>query len=118
MAVVGSTGMIGRVHIEAINRLDSCRLVGITARRQGPLGVQARELATVAFPTLDDALADDGVDAVVIATPHPSHVEITVRAAKAGKHVLTEKPMGAAPSEADAMIHACRDGGVKSGSAV
>ena len=115
MAVVGSTGMIGRVHIEAINRLDSCRLVGITARRQGPLGVQARELATVVFPTLDDALADDGVDAVVIATPHPSHVEITVRAAKAGKHVLTEKPMGAAPSEADAMIHACRDGGVSLG---
>ena len=115
MAVVGSTGMIGRVHIEAINRLDSCRLVGITARRQGPLGVQARELATVVFPTLDDALADDGVDAVVIATPHPSHVEITVRAAKAGKHVLTEKPMGATPSEADAMIHACRDGGVKLG---
>ena len=115
MAVVGSTGMIGRVHIEAINRLDSCRLVGITARRQGPLGVQARELATVAFPTLDDALADDRVDAVVIATPHPSHVEITVRAAKAGKHVLTEKPMGVTPSEADAMIHACRDGGVKLG---
>ena len=115
MAVVGSTGMIGRVHIEAINRLDSCRLVGITARRQGPLGVQARELATVAFPTLDDALADDRVDAVVIATPHPSHVEITVRAAKAGKHVLTEKPMGVTPSEADAMIHACRDGGVNLG---
>ena len=115
MAVVGSTGMIGRVHIEAINRLDSCRLVGITARRQGPLGVQARELATVAFPTLDDALADDRVDAVVITTPHPSHVEITVRAAKAGKHVLTEKPMGVTPSEADTMIHACRDGGVKLG---
>ena len=115
LAVVGSTGIIGRVHIDAINRLDSCTLVGITARRQGPMGVQARELGTIAYPTLDDALADDRVDAVVIATPHPSHVEITTRAAEAGKHVLTEKPMSVTPSEGDAMIQACRDAGVKLG---
>ena len=115
MVVVGSTGMIGRVHIDAIRQLDSCGLVGITARRQGPLGVQARELGTIAYPTLDDALADDRVDAVVIATPHPSHAEITTRAAEAGKHVLVEKPMGVTPSEADAMVRVCRDGGVKLG---
>ncbi len=115
LAVVGSTGIIGRVHIDAINRLDSCTLVGITARRQGPLRTQARELDTIAYPTLNDALADDRVDAIVIATPHPSHGEITRRAAEAGKHVLTEKPMGVTPSEADAMIDACRDAGVKLG---
>ena len=55
------------------------------------------------------------VDAVVIATPHPSHAEITTRAADAGKHVLTEKPMSVTPSEAVAMIQACRDAGVKLG---
>ena len=115
LAVVGSTGIIGRVHIDAISQLDSCALVGITARRQEPLRVQARELGTIAYPTLDDALADDRVDAVVIATPHPSHAEITARAAEAGKHVLVEKPMGVTPSEADAMIGACRDARVKLG---
>ena len=115
LAVVGSTGIIGRVHIDAISQLDSCALVGITARRQEQLGMQARELDTIAYPTLDDALADDRVGAVVIATPHPSHVEITMRAAEAGKHVLTEKPMGVTPSEADAMIGACRDARVKLG---
>ena len=115
MAVVGSTGVIGRVHIDAINRLDSCALVGINARRQGPLRRQARELGTAAYPTLDDALADDRVDAVVIATPHPCHAEIATRAAEAGKHALTEKPMGVTPSEADAMIRACRNAGVKLG---
>ena len=115
MAVVGSTGVIGRVHIDAINRLDSCALIGITARRQEPLGLQARELGTIAYPRLDDALADDRVDAAIIATPHPSHLEITTRAAEAGKHVLIEKPMGVTPSEVDAMIRACRDAGVKLG---
>ena len=35
LAVIGSTGVIGRVHIDAINRLDNCRLVGITAQTTG-----------------------------------------------------------------------------------
>ena len=115
LAVVGSTGIIGRVHIEAMRGLDSCRLVGINARRQGPLRRQADELGTRLYPTLDDALGDAEVDAVVIATPHPSHLEVTARAAEAGKHVLAEKPLGVTPSEAEAQIAACREAGVKLG---
>jgi predicted dehydrogenase len=42
--------------------------------------------------SLDEALADDGVDAVVIATPVPSHYELARRALEAGKHVFVEKP--------------------------
>ncbi len=115
LAVIGSTGIIGRVHIKAIQELQSCRLVGINARRQEPLREQAAELNTRLYPTLDDALGDEEVDAVVIATPHPSHMEITTRAAAAGKHVLAEKPLGVTPSEAEAQIAACREAGVKLG---
>ncbi len=115
LVVVGSTGVIGRVHIDAINSLDSCELAGVTARRQDPLGQQAADLDTTAYPTLDDALSDAAVDAIVIATPHPSHAAITARSAAAGKHVLTEKPMSVTPSEADSMIDACRRAGVKLG---
>ncbi len=115
LAVIGSTGVIGRVHIDAIAQLDSCRLVGIYARRRAALLEQADELDTTAYPTLEDALSDGAVDAVVIATPHPSHREITLRAAEAGKHVLVEKPMAVTPSEADDMIRACRAAGVKLG---
>ena len=114
-AVIGSTGIIGRVHIEAMRGLESCRLVGINARRQEPLKRQAEELGTRLYPTLDDALGDAEVDAIIIATPHPSHLEITTQAAEAGKHVLAEKPLGVTPSEADAQIAACRDAGVKLG---
>lgn len=115
LAVIGSTGVIGRVHIDAINRLDNCRLVGITARTQAPLRQQAEELGVAHFPTLDGTLAHPEVDAVVIATPHPSHRDITVQAAAAGKHVLVEKPMSVTPSEADDMVRACREAGVKLG---
>ena len=115
LVVVGSTGIIGRVHIEAMRGVPSCRLVGIHARRQEPLRQQADELGTRPYPTLDDVLADDEVDAIVIATPHPSHLEITTRAAAAGKHVLAEKPLGVTPSEAEVQIAACGDAGVKLG---
>ena len=115
LALIGSTGIIGRVHIDAIAQLDNCRLVGVHARTQKPLQRQARELGATPYPTLDDALSDDAVDAVVIATPHPSHREITLRAADARKHVLVEKPMSVTPSEADDMIRACRASGVKLG---
>lgn len=115
IALIGSTGVIGKTHIAAIESLASCRLVGVNARRQEPLRRQARELGAKPYPALDDALADPDVDAIVIATPHPSHLDITLRAAAARKHVLAEKPLGVTPSEADAMIAACRRAGVKLG---
>lgn len=115
LAVIGSTGIIGRVHIAAIGALPSCRLVGIHARRQEALRRQARELGVRAYRAIDDALADPDVDGIIIATPHPSHRAITAQAAAAGKHVLTEKPMGVTPADADAMIAACRSAGVKLG---
>ena len=115
LALIGSTGIIGRVHVTAIATLDNCRLAGVHARTPEPLQRQARELGVTPYPALNDALSDDDVDAVIIATPHPSHREITLLAADAGKHVLVEKPMSVTPSEADDMIQACRDAGVKLG---
>ena len=115
LAVIGATGVIGRVHIAAMRGLASCRLVGVYAQGQDALRRQAAELGCRSYRTLDDALADAAVDAVVIATPHPSHMDITVRAAAAGKHVLAEKPLGVAPSDAAAQVDACRNAGVKLG---
>ena len=115
LAIIGSTGVIGRVHIDAIAQLDSCRLAGIHARTQRPLQRQAADLGVAAYPALDDALGDPNVDAIVIATPHRSHAQITETAAQAGKHVLVEKPMSVTPAEADRMIRVCRDAGVKLG---
>jgi predicted dehydrogenase len=53
------------------------------------------------------------IDAVYVALPNSMHAEYTIRSAKAGKHVLCEKPMSISVSEAEAMIAACKANNVK-----
>ena len=64
---------------------------------------------------LDELLANPNVDAVYVSTPHITHSEIGVKAARAGKHVLMEKPMSTTLADADALIAACKEAGVKLG---
>jgi len=62
--------------------------------------------------SLDDVLANPDVDAVIVSTPHNLHVPLGIEAAKAGKHVIVEKPMATTLTDADALIAACREAGV------
>jgi len=63
------------------------------------------------YEQFDDCLRE--VDAVYIALPNSMHAEYTVRAAKAGVHVLCEKPMAVTVRECQQMIAACRQARVK-----
>ena len=65
--------------------------------------------------SLDDALAREDVDFISIATPHFLHAPQTVAAARAGKHVLCEKPLTISLGAAGEMIGSCRDANVKLG---
>jgi predicted dehydrogenase len=60
-----------------------------------------------------DLIESDAIDAVYVATPVYLHRQNVVDAAKAGKHVIVEKPMAMTTTECDEMIRACRDAGVK-----
>lgn len=62
-----------------------------------------------------DLISDSTIDAVYIATPVYQHAEQTIAAAKAGKHVLCEKPMAIHADDADKMIAACKANNVKLG---
>ena len=69
----------------------------------------------VAYSKLDELLADPELHAVFIATPDGCHAEEAIAAAEAGKHVLTEKPMGTSVRECAAMVQACTEAGVRLG---
>jgi glucose-fructose oxidoreductase len=66
---------------------------------------------TFSYDQFDDCLR--AVDAIYLALPNSMHAEYTIRAARAGVHVLCEKPMAVTSDECRRMIDACRRGGVK-----
>jgi predicted dehydrogenase len=65
------------------------------------------------YENMDSFRDNHEVDAVYVALPNSMHAEYTIRSAKAGKHVLCEKPMAVSVSEAQSMIDACKSANVK-----
>ncbi len=69
-------------------------------------GVPAKNIYD--YKNFDDIAKNPEIDAVYIALPNSMHAEYTIRAAKAGKHVLCEKPMATSVEDSEKMIAACR----------
>ncbi len=105
-----STAKIGReLVVPAIQDAENCVVTAIASRDLS----RAREMADRfsvphAFGSYEEMLASDLIDAVYIPLPTSQHIEWTIKAANAGKHVLCEKPMALKASEIDAVI-AARD---------
>ena len=85
--------------------------------RQPPTGQRPRKFAQefggiTAHGTYEELLADPAVQAVYISTPHPSHAEWCIKAARAKKHILCEKPLAMNHAEAMVAAEAAREHGV------
>src|SRR5450755_1016254 len=65
------------------------------------------------YETFDEIANNPAIEAVYVALPNSMHAEYTIRSAKAGKHVLCEKPMASSVKDAQAMIDACKAANVK-----
>lgn len=104
-------GYMGETYAECITRYN--RRAALTAIAGGSRAPALAERYGVACePSYAALLARSDVDAVLIATPHDGHCEQVIAAARAGKHVLVEKPMATSVADCDAMIAACREAGV------
>src|SRR6201989_2645245 len=103
-AVIG-TGFMGRVHLEALRRVEGVDVVEIAAT-SGDKARAAAEGFNVLNATGDwhDVIADPSIDAVHITTPNVSHFPIAKAAFEAGKHVLCEKPLAMSVAEADELV--------------
>ena len=112
IGMIGS-GVMARVHAQAIADLgsDAARLV-VVAGGTRAAGL-ASDFGAAAEASVGALVGRSDVDAVVIATPHTTHLGLVREAAAAGKHILIEKPMGLDVADCDAMIAACRDAGVR-----
>lgn len=65
------------------------------------------------YEDMDRIRENKAIDAVIVCLPNSMHAEYTIRSAKAGKHVLCEKPMSVSVPEAEEMIAACKAANVK-----
>lgn len=111
-AIVGC-GMIADFHARAIADLRGAKLVACYSRN----GERATEFAAnhncAPYADLDEMLADPAVDVVSICTPSGAHMEPGVAAARAGKHVIVEKPLEITLKRCDKLINECEKAGVK-----
>src|SRR5574344_1936484 len=106
--IIGS-GMIAAIHAQAIQSLDNAELVGFYDRNHAAAEKRAGEFHCRAYDSFEEFLADASIQAVTIATPSGTHMEVAIPAAKAGKHILCEKPLEITLEKADAIIRACRE---------
>ena len=115
--VWGSGGIARRRTIpEGIAAADNAELIAVYDVNPEANKEVAAEFNAEACETEEAFLASD-CDIIYVATPANTHCEQVLRAAEAGKHVLCEKPLGMVVEEAERMITACRNSGVKLGTA-
>jgi len=110
-AVIGS-GFAGSTYAEAIRYAPDAELVVVAGGRRATEIAGRHGVRPVGTDGIDDVLISDEIDAALIASPNPFHAPQAIRAAKAGKHVLVEKPMGMSVDECRAMIDAAARAGV------
>lgn len=103
VGIVGC-GDIARIrYIPSLMEYEETEFVGVYDTDPERQEAAAREFGIKAYPTYEAFLADDNIQAVIVATYHPSHASLAMQALEAGKHVLTEKPVATSLEDAQAL---------------
>jgi UDP-N-acetyl-2-amino-2-deoxyglucuronate dehydrogenase len=110
--IVG-TGKVGHLHAAALVNLPESEFTAVCNVNFAGAQVFAEQYGVKAYRDVEEMVAEGGVEAVTVCTPHPLHAEPTVKAARAGAHVIVEKPLASSLEDCDAMIGAAREAGVK-----
>jgi predicted dehydrogenase len=111
-AIIG-LGRWGQNLVNSVHgKSDAIKFVAGATRTPAKAEAYARERGIELHDAYEKVLADPRIEAVVLATPHTQHAEQVVAAAKAGKHVFTEKPLALTAKSAAAAVRACAKAGV------
>ena len=113
-AIVGA-GNIANFHAQAIGSVSGAQLIAVHSRRAEPGEEFAQKYDAEFIGDYDALLKRDDIDAVCITTPSGTHTALGVAAARAGKHVLTEKPLDITPQRIDELVQACAQNNVRLG---
>ncbi|MBZ0302042.1 MAG: Gfo/Idh/MocA family oxidoreductase [Anaerolineae bacterium] len=113
LAVLG-TGYIARIHAEAARSQADVELVAVVNHHEDSMRPFAAQFGIPRqYTSLDDLIAEGGVDAISINSPNYLHAPQSIRALQAGIHVMVEKPMAMNAREARQMMNASELSGAK-----
>ncbi|MBZ9791913.1 aldo/keto reductase [Rhizobium sp. 3T7] len=110
-------GTIARTFADGIAHSRTGKLAAIATRNPQKPGLGENFPGARIVNGYDALLADAEIDAIYIATPHTGHAEWAIKAIRAGKHVLVEKPIALSAFDADAIYHEAKKAGVFAGEA-
>lgn len=105
-AIIG-TGMIAERHAAALMEIPEAEFYAVYDRDSTRAEQFAEKYPVKVYGSFDELLNDPELTAVTIATPTGAHKDVAVPCAKAGKHILCEKPLDVTLEKADAIINAC-----------
>ncbi len=113
VAVIGCGLIAQRAHLPAYVAAPEAELVAVVSGHREKAEEVARQFGNPrVLSTWEEAVADPEIDAIDICTPNTLHARIAIAAARAGKHILVEKPMATTLADAEAMVGAARNEGV------
>ena len=107
------TGFMGRVHLEAVRRVESVIAAAIAGRSEAAARKLGDAFSVPAMPDYREVLRDPAIDAVHICTPNAQHFSMTKEALQAGKHVICEKPLTTTVAEAEELVALAAKKGVR-----
>ncbi|MBQ7294989.1 MAG: inositol 2-dehydrogenase [Clostridia bacterium] len=114
IGIIGA-GRIGKVHMQSITyNVPTAKVLGITdVFKDGLQELADKYSIEKVYDDYKEMLADKDIDAVLVCSSTDTHADISIEAAKAGKHVFCEKPVDLTPEKVQAVIDAVAEAGVK-----
>jgi predicted dehydrogenase len=107
------TGFMGRVHLEAVRRVESVEAAAIAGRNEEAARRLGDTFSVRSTTDFHDVLRDPAIDAVHICTPNAQHFSMANEALQAGKHVICEKPLTTAVAEAEELVSLAAQRGLR-----
>ena len=113
VGVAGANGAFGTKHLEALSQIDSVEISAVMATSMAKAdGVADKFNVAKRFDDYDAMLADDELDAIILATPTQLHATQGIKAMEAGKHVLIEIPMADSLADSEMLVRKQEETGV------
>jgi predicted dehydrogenase len=107
IGVIGAGGIAAKLHLPEMQTVADAQVTVISGRKQSRLETLCRKFDIPRWTnSYEEVATDPELDGVIIALPHPLHVEWGLRALAAGKHVFMQKPLSTSLDEADQFVEA------------